>query len=50
MTTYEYDKNGRLMKTIDPDGTYTRDGLRRAGRQKESYDKARRETSYEYDR
>jgi RHS repeat-associated protein len=48
-TTYEYDRQGRLVKTTDPDNTFTRTVYDALGRQKESYDKLDRKTEFFYD-
>ena len=49
LTTYEYDAQGRLTRTIDPDGTSTRTVYDEIGRQKETFDKLGRKTTYDYD-
>ncbi len=48
-TTFVYDKQGRLTRTTDPDGTFSRTVYDALGRQVETYDKLGRKTSFEYD-
>jgi RHS repeat-associated protein len=48
-TRHEHDANGRLLKTIDPDGTFTRSVYDPLGRQVEGYDKLGHRTASEYD-
>jgi RHS repeat-associated protein len=47
--TFEYDRNGRPTKAIDPDNSYTRTVYDEFGRRKESYDKLNHKTAFEYD-
>jgi RHS repeat-associated protein len=47
--THAYDRNGRLSRTTDPDGSFTRSVYDALGRRSESYDKLGRKTAYEYD-
>jgi len=49
VTTFTYDKQGRLTETEDPDGTITRTVYDELGKQVESFDKLNRKTSFEYD-
>ena len=48
-TRYEYDANGRLLKAIDPDGTFMRSVYDPLGRQVEAFDKLGHKSSSEYD-
>jgi RHS repeat-associated protein len=49
LTRYEYDKNGRVTKRTDPDGSFTRSVYDALGRETESFDKLARRTTHEYD-
>ena len=49
LTRYEYDRQGRLLKTINPDGSTTRNVYDELGRVKETFDQLDRKTTYTYD-
>ena len=49
VTTFTYDKQGRLTESQDPDGTITRTVYDELGKQVESFDKLNRKTEFEYD-
>ena len=48
-TTSTYDKLGRLVRTTDPGGTFTRTVYDAIGKQKETFDKLGRKTTFAYD-
>lgn len=48
-TSFEYDRENRLVKTVYPDDTYTTVSYNQLGKQSSTTDKLRRETKYEYD-
>jgi RHS repeat-associated protein len=49
ITSYQYDKEGRLLKTIRPNGTFTRSEYDVNGKVIKSYDVQGRVRTYEYD-
>lgn len=49
VTTYQYDRVGRLVKTTTPDGAFTENVYDSVGRQIATRDQLGRQTSYEYD-
>ncbi|HWS87495.1 MAG TPA: RHS repeat-associated core domain-containing protein [Pyrinomonadaceae bacterium] len=48
-TEFKYDREGRLVKTIYPDGTFTEAKYNELGKQSWTKDQLGRETRYEYD-
>lgn len=48
-TRFEYDRENRLVKTIYPDGSFTRTVYNSFGKQASAFDELDRETRYEYD-
>lgn len=48
-TSFEYDRENRLVKTLYPDGTFTTVAYNELGKQTSTKDQLGRETKYEYD-
>jgi RHS repeat-associated protein/uncharacterized repeat protein (TIGR01451 family) len=48
-TQYQYDANGRLTKTINPDSTFTQTVYNSLGKPSDTFDALKRKTHFDYD-